>query len=86
MSWELSSGRGRLFALNQHHWAFHPGFKADIPYIYALVELDEGPLMSSTVIGEQPPMEGYAGLPVRIAYEDHPNDGFTLPRFELVGG
>jgi hypothetical protein len=24
------------------------------------------------------------GTPVRVVYEDHPAEGFTLPRFELV--
>lgn len=83
LSWQPSSGRGRLFAYNVHHWAFHPGFADAVPYTYALVELDEGPLISSTMVGRMPTM-GDVGSPVRVVYEDHPAEGFTLPRFELV--
>ena len=51
MEWAESSGRGKIFAFNRHHMAFHPGFKDEIPYVYALIELDEGPLVSSTLVG-----------------------------------
>jgi uncharacterized protein len=84
MSWQPGSGRGRIFAMNRHHWAFHPGFKDDVPYTYALIELDEGPLISSTIVGRQPSDLMDVGQPVQIVYEDYPEDGFTIPRFELV--
>lgn len=84
MSWQPSSGRGQIFAMNRHHWAFHPGFKEDVPYVYALIELDEGPLISSTVVGRQPSDLMEVGRPVQIVYEDYPGEGFTIPRFELI--
>jgi len=84
MSWKAGSGRGKIFAMNRHHWAFHPGFKDDVPYTYAIVELDEGPLISSTIVGEQPEDLTAVGRPVRVVYEDYPADGFTVPRFELI--
>lgn len=86
MRWEEASGRGRLFAFNRHHVAFHPGFKDDIPYVYALIELDEGPLLSSTLVQGKMPKDVYdVGQPVEIVYEDHPSEGFTLPRFRIIG-
>jgi uncharacterized protein len=84
MSWQPGSGRGKIFAMNRHHWAFHPGFKDDVPYIYALVELDEGPLISSTIVGRQLDDLTAVGQAVQIVYEDYPEDGFTIPRFELI--
>jgi uncharacterized OB-fold protein len=83
MSWRPSSGRGTLFCFNIHHWAFHPGFADEVPYYYALVELDEGPLISSTIIG-RPPTARDVGQAVQVVYEDHPDVGFTIPRFEFV--
>lgn len=83
MSWQPSSGRGTLFAYNVHHWAFHPGFKDDVPYTYALIELDEGPLLSSTMVGRKPGPQD-VGSAVRVVYADHPEHGFTLPHFQLV--
>jgi hypothetical protein len=83
MSWQPSSGQGKLFAYNVHHWAFHPGFKDEVPYTYALIELDEGPLISSTMTGRMPGAED-VGKKVQVVYEDHPDHGFTLPRFTLI--
>jgi uncharacterized protein len=84
MTWQPSSGLGKLFAFNVHHWAFHPGFADEVPYTYALVELDEGPLISATMVGRMP-KQNDVGRQVRIAYEDHSEHGFTLPHFELTG-
>lgn len=84
MSWQPASGRGHIFAMNRHHWAFHPGFADEIPYIYALVELDEGPVLSSTIVGRQPEDLMRVGAAVRVVFEDHPAEDFTLPRFELL--
>lgn len=83
MAWKRASGHGKLFAFNVHHWAFHPAFSEDVPYVYALIELAEGPLISSTIIGEQPTADD-VGQPVEIVYEDHPDMRFTLPRFRLT--
>ena len=85
MAWAEAKGTGKLFAFNRHHVPFHPGFKNDIPYVYALVELDEGPLISSTLVGDRMPRDVYdVGQRVEIAYEDHPREGFTLPRFRII--
>jgi uncharacterized OB-fold protein len=85
MAWAEAKGTGKLFAFNRHHVAFHPGFKNDIPYVYALIELDEGPLISSTLVGDRMPTDVYdVGQRVEIAYEDHPREGFTLPRFRII--
>ena len=36
MEWAPASGRGKIFAFNRHHMAFHPAFKDEVPYVYAL--------------------------------------------------
>ena len=80
------SGRGKIFAFNKHHTAFNPGFRDEIPYWYALIELDEGPLISSQIVGEKKPKDIYdVGQTVEVVFEDHPNEGFTLPKFRIVG-
>lgn len=83
MGWTEASGLGTVFAVNWHHWAFHPGFADEVPYAYAIVELDEGPLISSTLVGDVPYGVPLVGRRCSIAYEDHPDEGFTLPRFTL---
>lgn len=81
LDWEEASGRGRIFSFNIHHWAFDPGFQAELPFVYALIELEEGPLISSNVV-DVDPGDVKVGMPVEIVYEDHPNEGFTLPKFK----
>lgn len=81
LDWEEASGRGTVFAFNVHHWAFHPGFKDEVPYIYALIELEEGPLISSNVV-DIDPKDMRVGMPVEVVYEDHPTEQFTLVKFK----
>jgi uncharacterized OB-fold protein len=78
------SGKGKVFAFNVHHMVFHPGFKDDVPYCYALIELDEGPLISAMLLGSHPDDVHNVGQPVEIVYEDHPKEGFTIPRFRII--
>ena len=85
MSWAPSSGKGKIFCFNVHHMAFHPAFKDDIPYAYVLVELDEGPLISAMLLGTPPDDVHKVGQRVEIVYEDHPKEGFTMPRFRIAG-
>lgn len=86
MEWVRASGLGKVFASNIHYRAFHPGFAQDVPYVYALIELEEGPLFGSTIIG-CPPQDVYVEMPVEVVYEDvRPEEGeffdpFTLPKF-----
>jgi uncharacterized OB-fold protein len=85
MDWAEASGRGKIFAFNVHHAAFEAGFKDDVTFVYALIELDEGPLVSSTLVGERRPKDIYdVGQRVEVVYEDHPAEGFTIPRFRIV--
>ena len=85
MAWVESSGRGKIFAINRHHMAFHPAFQGEIPYVYALIELDEGPLVSSTLVGPRLPKDVYdVGQKGEVVFEDHPAEGFSLPRFRIV--
>ena len=84
MSWERSSGKGKIFSCNVHHMAFHPAFRDDIPYAYAVVQSEEGPLISAMLIDKIADPIASVGSPVEIVFEDHPKDGFTLPRFRLV--
>jgi uncharacterized OB-fold protein len=83
MQWQPASGRGRIFTFNVHRWAFDPAFKEDVPYVYALIELDEGPMFGTNIVGCRPE-DIRIGQPVEITFEDHPEEGFTLPKARLV--
>ncbi|MCA1670575.1 MAG: OB-fold domain-containing protein, partial [Thermomicrobia bacterium] len=58
-----------------------PGFAEELPYIVALIELDEGVRMMSNLIDVQPDPEHVTiGMPVELVYDDV-TDEITLPKF-----
>jgi hypothetical protein len=64
------------------HHPFHPGFKAELPYVLATVDLEEGVRMIAQLRGVAPDA-GTAGLPVEVAFE-RATDDLTLPVFRSV--
>ncbi len=82
LGWTPASGRGKVFAFNVHRTAFHPGFRDDLPYVYALIELDEGPLFASNIVGCEP-QDVRIGMPVEVVYEDITPE-WTLPKFRPI--
>ena len=49
--WTPASGKARLISWVVYHHAYHESFAARLPYTVAVVELDEGPRMTSNVVG-----------------------------------
>lgn len=79
MEWARASGKGQVFTFNISYRAFNRAFEKDVPYVYALIELEEGPMIGSNVIG-CPPEQVKVGMPVQLVWEDLP-DGLALPMF-----
>jgi uncharacterized OB-fold protein len=84
MEWTESSGRGTVATFNIIYTSFHPGFKDEVPFAFAMVQLDEGPMTGSTIV-ECRPEAVYVGMPVEVVYDDVEELGLTLPRFRPVG-
>lgn len=49
-----ASGLGEIYSYTVLHRAGRPGFEADVPYVVALVTLDEGPRVMTTIVGVAP--------------------------------
>ena len=86
LTWTPASGRGRLhsFCVPQRHP--NPAFQADLPYVVALVDLDEGVRMMTTLVEVEPDPARLMPLidgPVEIVY-DPVTEEITLPRFRPV--
>ena len=63
-----------------------PAFRADAPYVVALIELDEGVRMMSNLVEVTPdPQHVRVGLPVEVVYEDVTPE-MTLPKFRPACG
>jgi uncharacterized protein len=77
VDWIDASGRGAVHSWTITHYAFHPGFKQDLPYTLLTVDLDEGVRLNAQARGIDPSALR-VGLPVMVAYE-RVKDGLTLP-------
>jgi uncharacterized protein len=81
--WQPMSGRGQVFSFVIFHRAYHPAWEGKVPYTVALIELDEGPVMLSNVVGVDP-AELAVGLPVAVAFETV-DDSLAIPVFAPAG-
>lgn len=84
MEWVRASGRGKVYTFTIYHTAPHPGFKEELPYAVAYVELDEGPLFLTNIVGCRNE-DIRVGMPVEVAFEDVTEE-VTLPKFRPVSG
>ena len=79
--WEDVSGRGRIYSFVVFHRVYHPAFEADVPYVVAIVELDEGPRLLTNIVGTAPD-NVRCDMRVAAVFEDCGE--FTLPKFAIA--
>lgn len=77
--WSRASGRGTLYSFGIMHQKF-PGFAEDVPYNYAVVELEEGPRMVSNIVGVA--NEALVVDMPLVAFFDDVAEDTTLVRFQ----
>lgn len=77
------SGRGSVYTYTVVHHSVHPVTAHSLPYIIALVQLDEGPRIL-TNLREVSPEDVRVGLPVEVFFEDL-NETTALPQFRPAG-
>ena len=80
--WTPLSGKGTIYSYGVYHQLWHQGFKEDIPYNVALVELAEGPQIITQIMGCRNE-ELSCGAAVEVAFDDATQE-VTLPKFRLV--
>ena len=79
VSWKEASGRGNVYTYSVVHVNDLPPFHERVPYVAAIVELDEGPRVMTNV-------EGVAfddvrvGMPVTVDFKPI-SDDVTIPVF-----
>jgi uncharacterized OB-fold protein len=80
LEWVEASGRGRVFTFGVVRRPHHARFELDLPIVLAVIELDEGPLVISNVVGDDR-LETEIGSSVEFI----PEGGFaSLPQFRLA--
>jgi uncharacterized OB-fold protein len=79
LQWVRASGRGTITSFTIVRRAVSAGYAAEVPYVVALIRLEEGPTLMSNVVGcgvEEVVM----GMPVEVVFDDWPG-GVTVPKF-----
>ncbi len=77
--WVRASGRGVVYSFTVTYQNQAPGFREELPYVLAIVELDEGVRMMTNVVGCAPDAVR-VGMPVQVVFEDVTAE-ITLPKF-----
>jgi hypothetical protein len=77
LDWVESTGRGTVYSYTVVHRAPRPAFA--VPYVVAIVELDEGWHMLSNLVDVAPEQVG-VGMPVEVSFRVV-SEAITLPCF-----
>jgi len=83
LSWVEVSGRGKIYTYTVVESNAPSAFVADMPFVLAVIELDEGVRMMSNIV-DCDPYSVECDQPVQVAFEKR-NENFTLPVFRPVG-
>ena len=81
VSWMRASGRGTLHTFAIVHRAPVPAFRDHVPFVVAMVDLEEGARIPTNLTGVEPdPAHIRVGMAVEVAFADVTDD-LTLPVF-----
>jgi uncharacterized OB-fold protein len=77
--WITASGKAIIVSFAVMHQRYHPGFYDELPYPLAVVELEEGPRLITSLVTVEG-VELKAGLALKAVYADV-GEGIVLPKF-----
>ena len=67
--WVPVSGHGRVYSYTVVHQPAHAAFREDAPYVYAMIQLDEGPRFISNIVGC--PIDAvHVDMRVNVSFDD----------------
>ena len=81
LEWQQVSGRATLYTYTISRRATHPLFADEVPQYLAVIELDEGPRLTSTLVNV-PEDRIRIGMALAPVFERHEKEGVTLLRFQ----
>jgi len=82
--WRRSPGRGTVYSYTVIHRPPFPAFRDKVPYVLALIELNEDVRMMSNII-DCDPTTVEIGMSVEVTFEDITEE-ITLPQFKPSQG
>ena len=82
LGWVESSGKGKVYTYSVVQNNAPSAFMQDMPFVIAIVRLDEGVQMMTNIVGCDP-AQVHCEMPVTIVFEKL-NDEIMLPKFKPV--
>ncbi|MDE3074773.1 MAG: Zn-ribbon domain-containing OB-fold protein [Chloroflexota bacterium] len=80
IGWIEAGGHGIVYSFTIVHHPTHPAFQEKVPYVVAIVQLDEGPRVVTNILNcDVHAVHG--GMSVSVTYQDV-TDSLSLPQFE----
>lgn len=82
LDWMQVEGQGKVHTFTIVHYAPFPSFQNDVPYVLAVIELNEGPRMLTNIVGCSPD-KVEIGMEVEVVF-DHVTEKIAIPKFRPV--
>lgn len=82
LEWVQASGKGTVHSYSVIRRAPMQSYAPRVPYVVALIDLDEGPRMFSNIVGERA-LQAQVGSRVEVCFEARGEQ--KLPQFTLEG-
>jgi uncharacterized OB-fold protein len=79
LEWAPARGRGTLYSFALMHQVYDPALADEVPYNIAVVELDEGVRLTTTVVGCAND-ELWIGMPLEVTFE-RVSEEVAIPKF-----
>jgi uncharacterized OB-fold protein len=79
LDWVQAAGTGTVYTFTVVYQNSVPYFANKVPYVYAVVQLDEGPRLVTNIEGVDP-AKVTCDMPVKATFEDI-GDGMAIPIF-----
>ena len=83
LGWSEASGKAKVYTYTVTMDMVEPKFMADLPYVLAMVDLEEGIRMMTRIV-DCVPEEVKIGMDVEVTFEDI-TDQHALPMFRPIG-
>jgi uncharacterized OB-fold protein len=80
-TWKGSTGRGVLWSWIRMHRQYFAAFEDKLPYNVAMIQLDDGPRLISTIVKQD---EDRLKCDARVEVTFRKEGEFTLPEFRIV--
>lgn len=81
LSWQEVSGKGKIYSFSIIYQSPLPSYQADLPYVLAIIELEEGPRMMTNVVNCDVNTV-HVDMPVTVTYEQRGD--MKIPQFQPI--